>query len=381
MLECNCGLRLPVKVFPFYCACGTQWLDRQNVAPCKSPRPMRLPGDPLPRRHSHWPELHLYPANHTRGWRPAAAKTFYDNWCTGIPSYNCSCAANWKSYTATNLPDFSSAKAFFEWSVTSHNYVSQHHANKPTISTIEAAGLYLAPWITRRPRAIVTLALGEHQRVLDITLPLMLEYADRVGAELHVIDSNLRPEYPMANKWRVANYAANYDQTLYLDSDVLISPNAPDIFAAVPKGFAVRDERPDYHHDWYSQETSDLYASQGVSHTLQHCANGGVMLMTPETLDLYWEPSGTYPQLWCTDQHWLSYRIETSGHEVTWLDDRWNWGFIRIDWWRGLADAWFVHLNGSRPLSYRLELAERIKAQNYEKFLPPQNAGWAPKHD
>jgi hypothetical protein len=212
----------------------------------------------------------------------------------------------------------------------------------------------------------------------------MRAYADRVGADLHIIDSDFRPDYPMANKWRIANFARNYDQTLYVDSDVLITPGSPDIFSAVPEGFAARDERPDYHYrpNWYSHEVLDLYQSQGVSHEPQHCPNGGVLLMTPGTCELYEEPPHKpYSQLWCTDQHWLSYRLETTDRQVTWLDDRWNWGFIRNDWWAGLAGAWFIHLNGSRPLSYRLELAERIKAGNYTKFLPPKEADWVPKHD
>jgi hypothetical protein len=302
----------------------------------------------------------------------------------GIPVYGCSCAANWKAYTATNPPDFYSPQAFFEWSVESHNYVSKNHASRPQISLLEATGLYAAPWIARKPRAIVTLALGEHKQVLDLSLPMMQNYANRVGAELHVIDSDLRPEYKMANKWRLSSFARNYDQTLYLDSDVLIMPNAPDIFSAVPNGFAARDEGPDYQYrpNWYLNEALDLFNSQGVTHELAHCANGGVMLMTPETAELYEEPPHKpYSQLWCTDQHWLSYRLETTDKPVTWLDDRWNWGFIRRDWWMGLTDAWFVHLNGSRPLSYRLELAERIKAGRFEKFLPPNTADWKPEHD
>jgi len=332
---------------------------------------------------SHWLPLHRYAVKNAECWDPVAAAKDYDEWCVGIPRYNCSCQANWDAYTDQVPPVFASAREFFEWGVVAHNYVSTHHAKRPTMSLLEATGLYQAPWIVRRPRGIVTLALDDHSQVLEITLPMMQAYARRVGAELFVIESNMRPEYPMANKWRVANYARNFEQTLYVDSDVLIMPGAPDIFAAVPQGFAARDERPDYvaRPDWYIGEMSDLFKSQSVSHELVRCANGGVLLMSEDTCSIYEEPpSKPYPQLWCTDQYWLSYRLETTDKPVTWLDDRWNWGFIRHDWWGRLSEAWFVHLNGSRPLDYRVELARRIAAGNFAKFLPPANAGWRPDH-
>lgn len=333
---------------------------------------------------SHWLPLHRYAVENAQCWVPAQAAKDYAEWCQGIPRFDCSCQANWAAYTEQVPPVFASAREFFDWSVVAHNYVSTHHAKRPTVSLLEATGLYQAPWIIRRPRAIVTLALYDHAQVLELTLPMMQDYALRVGAELHVIDTDLRPNYKLANKWRLASFSRSYDQTLYVDSDVLIMPQAPDIFASVPSGFAVRDEKPDYAYrpNWYEHETLDLYQSQGVVHELSRCANAGVMLMTPETAELYEEPpQRPYSQLWCTDQHWLSYRLETTDKQVTWLDDRWNWGFIRADWWSGLQYAWFVHLNGSRPLSYRIELAARIRAGNFDRFAPPREADWVPKHD
>ncbi len=51
----------------------------------------------------------------------------------------------------------------------------------------------------------------------------------------------------MANKYRMASYAWHYRQTLIIDSDVIVSPDAGDIFAAAGDSvLAGRDEIPDF---------------------------------------------------------------------------------------------------------------------------------------
>jgi len=51
------------------------------------------------------------------------------------------------------------------------------------------------------------------------------------------------------------------------------------------------------------------------------------------------------------------------------LDWRYNLEFIDYDFWSKIEDAYFIHLNGSKPLEYRLELLHRIINKNYT-FLP-----------
>lgn len=252
------------------------------------------------------------------------------------------------------------------------------------LTDFELKGRYCAPLVNRKPRAIVTLAVDDHLPVLDITRPLMQAYAERVGAEFIEITDDHYPQWPMDNKWRVRSYAWHYERTLFLDSDVLIMPDSPNIFEQETAPICVRDEQADYasREGWNDKELSEMFASQRiVGHKLQRFLNGGVILMDYETAQLYSEPPLPCPRTWCLDQHWLQYRIESSGVEVGWLDDRWNWGFIRPDFFEGIGKAWFVHLNGSRDLSYRVELAKRIVVGDYSYFRPPSHVGWIPLHN
>ncbi len=330
---------------------------------------------------SHWPALHQYPVDHADDWSTGAAKAFYSQWDSEIPSYGCSCESNWRDYTAKHPPVFTSPKEFFEWSIEAHNHVSTHHATprKLPMSQREAEGLYQAPWITRQPRGMITFAVGDHLPVLDITLPAMRAYARRVGAELIVITDDLRPDWTMANKWRASSYAWHFDRLLWVDSDIVIKPDAPDIFDTYPSGFGICDEKKNYYQreTWYETEVAQLLASQGIAHELNVFPNSGVMLYGPEDIDLYREPPKPYPMHWCAEQHWSSYQLDTHRERLTLMDDRWNWGYIGPHWWSGLDAAYFIHLNGCKPLDHRLELARRLIAGDYSRIEEPQNE-WRP---
>ena len=80
---------------------------------------------------SHWNPIHKYPVEHRFFWDPKAAKTYYGQWCKGIPTYNCRCKENWEDWTSQNPPDFSDARAFFVWIWKGHNHVSTNHVKPP----------------------------------------------------------------------------------------------------------------------------------------------------------------------------------------------------------------------------------------------------------
>jgi hypothetical protein len=294
----------------------------------------------------------------------------------------CDCGKNWDALLDEFPPDVSNRKAFFLWTVDAHNRVNEK-LGKPKFSNREAIATYYPSLLKPKGKALITLALDDHREVLELTLPYMEAYAKRIGAELVVLTDNQRITDPMANKWRIGHLAKAFERTLYVDSDVFIKPDAPDIFE-LPAKLGARDERPDYSYrpGWYESEAAELFFHQGVKHTLERCINGGVLLLTNDTASLYDEPDFSIcPRRWCSDQYWLSYRMETNPEKVIWLDDRWNWGFIRNDWWQGLEDAWFIHFNGSRPLAYRKELIAQVIAGDYTKKPMGVVDGWKPEHD
>ena len=75
-----------------------------------------------------WAELHSV-VNPTEEW--------YSKWLMSVPAFNCQCRDSWRRLTADMPPDFSSTKAFFEWSVRAHNLVNKE-LGKAEVSLVEA---------------------------------------------------------------------------------------------------------------------------------------------------------------------------------------------------------------------------------------------------
>jgi len=93
--------------------------------------------------------------------------------------------------------------------------------------------------ISTEKRAIVTLSIGEnYSRLGKFTLPLMQTYADCVGADFHVINSpKIKIGMNHYEKFQLHEYLEEYDRILFVDLDILIIPQCPNIFEAVPQEY------------------------------------------------------------------------------------------------------------------------------------------------
>jgi hypothetical protein len=91
-----------------------------------------------------WLELHVYAANNRDAWNEAEAKAWYRNWTARIPSEACDCQSHWIDLVRQNKADFSSAEAFFWWTVDRHNNVNTM-LQKPKFTREQASELYGMP--------------------------------------------------------------------------------------------------------------------------------------------------------------------------------------------------------------------------------------------
>jgi hypothetical protein len=79
-------------------------------------------------------------------------------------------------------------------------------------------------------RALVTFALGEHERLLRLSLPRMAEYADRHGYELHAQPPRLVVRPPSWLKVAaLLDALCEHEQALWLDCDIVIVDQQLDV--------------------------------------------------------------------------------------------------------------------------------------------------------
>jgi hypothetical protein len=85
--------------------------------------------------------------------------------------------------------------------------------------------------------AVVTICIGsDYHKIGSVTHPLIKDYANKIGAEFIVIDKKeVSQEYPPYEKFQIYKLLNTYERILFLDTDLIIRRDCPDIFALVPQ--------------------------------------------------------------------------------------------------------------------------------------------------
>lgn len=87
-------------------------------------------------------------------------------------------------------------------------------------------------WEKKIKKCIFTLAINNWQpEITEMTYPLMKRWADKIGADFHVINERLSPNWPITyEKFQIYKLAQEMenDWNIYFDADALIHPETPD---------------------------------------------------------------------------------------------------------------------------------------------------------
>jgi len=220
--------------------------------------------------------------------------------------------------------------------------------------------------------------------LLDITRETIKTYAKKCGADYIELTGDQHPDWPMANKYRLHKVTSTYKKTLYLDCDVIIKDNAPNIFLKTPNDkISAFDEYP----IWAAKENTGWIVSQqdyivrkilkqevasgllkNGKFTAKRMINGGVMVIPQSLADYYIQPDKEYPRHWCFDQNYLSLMLPESKFHS--LDMKWNTPFVLGKGFHEASlEAYFVHVNDMKE-DWELPQRKRLLSS----FVPKTEA-------
>lgn len=216
--------------------------------------------------------------------------------------------------------------------------------------------------------AVATLSVGDQGReMLEISGPLLKAYADRIGARYHVFRV-AESEFPCGEKFRVRDAVAHYDRTIFLDADVIVSPNCPSLFDVVPPGHvsAHDDAVVGARHGVLAsaQRESDILCdSQGrARRKVDKCYNSGVLVLDREHAGFFDPPTKPFPHSHCMEQWWEWLNVLEYGYKTFDLPSVFNY-----QWWydrrmpsiRERPDVMIRHFSG---MSFSSDHANRLAA-------------------
>jgi len=320
-----------------------------------------------------WPGLHLYPFRKSADWSPDVARTWFERW--QAMSLPCSgCKSDWSRWVEKHPPDFRSPRRFFSWGVRAHNAVNTRlnvDNSHPTMPLARATALWSSiasagpvAWytpVTEQPitpgsnRLVITIATGPCRSVLDRSRPIMQAYADRCAADYIELTNDTQSWWGL-EKFRVAHFARQYEETLFLDCDVL--PFGRDLFQYVrdvlgSPDVAMHDDYPCLKQfentDWIHPERALTMQCVGEESTYENiCLNSGVVYTRREAADVWAPPKLPIPTSHCAEQ----FLVEWNLHAMMSRPDR-NIRFaplpteFNMQWWmnydHSITSADFVH--------------------------------------
>lgn len=208
--------------------------------------------------------------------------------------------------------------------------------------------------------AIVNIPASPYMKKLfNTSVESITHYADRIGVpiveltESKIRGDRLKFEFISAavEKFQIASVLEEYDRVLSLDVDILINPNAPNIFDFyAPGNLYAREEgvNPD------GEEDATFFEEKyGVTYPLidghKRVLNTGVVLWDKGALPVLqdfdledWTPSfdkGT----WGGEQSYVNMKLCKHGIPVGLLDKKWNWLLFEKEDLEKRKEAFFVH--------------------------------------
>lgn len=215
-------------------------------------------------------------------------------------------------------------------------------------------------------RVILSMAVGDYWReVAAISLPLLERYASRVGADVRRATA-LPFEFP---PWSPTTACClyrldlmrqaflDYDRVLWLDADVLVRPDSPDLFALVPPThWAGYDELPaawaigwEAHVHSVHRHMVEVCREDGleIPDSGGRYFNGGVQLASRAHRHLYAPAVNPSDHAW-GEQSRVNVRLFLARVPVYHLPAAFNampWASTRA-WW---PNAWMIHYAGVLP--------------------------------
>lgn len=181
------------------------------------------------------------------------------------------------------------------------------------------------------PRLLLSAAVGANGRKwLEITRPLMETYAAKCGAVFEAITDG-DENYPLGEKFRIAEYLGRYDRLVFFDADVVVAPDAPDLFDLVPSTHVgVRDDWPwmcveagvNVSRAWMDPEIRAIRkAADRPGPLVSTCYNTGVLVLSSQHAGLFDPPKVPLPKYHCTEQHWFNLNVldqQPAVYELPW---------------------------------------------------------------
>ncbi len=233
---------------------------------------------------------------------------------------------------------------------------------------------------------VYTFSSGKiHDIYAKISVPLMEEYAKKCNADF-LYDQIDDFKYPLFGKFNVGGLLSKYDRVLYLDCDILIRPDAPNIFAIAPENcFAAFNEGSwcnpgelEARFDIAVQAADKFNCRPDVFDVSRHYYNGAVFIANKSHQKLFdlgvLESNDPMLTAITIEQTIISLRIQQAGFKtydlpICFNAMSWRWPV------QYLYENYFIHYAGFdvEQRYERMKEDSALLAERYHEYYTPDS--------
>lgn len=200
----------------------------------------------------------------------------------------------------------------------------------------------------KKENLVLTISIGNHYKnISEYTLPSIERYAKKIGADfINITEHNRDFITQKWNKFYIHELLNEYKRILYLDIDILIREDCPNLFEIVPINKLGMFNEGRYTPRLEFLEQASEYYNEPLSKWNGRFYNSGVMLVSRIHKQLFKLPKGV--DFVETDQPYLNLRITNDNIEMFDLDYKFN-RMDLLDKFCGISrlDSYIVHYAGA----------------------------------
>lgn len=220
-------------------------------------------------------------------------------------------------------------------------------------------------------KLVLTIAIGEdYEKMGKLTHPLIKKYAEKIGAEfLAITKKKVSFTTPHWEKFQIFDLLNTYDRILYIDTDIIIRDDAPDLFDIVPfEKLGMFNEAP------FTDRSRELLIESCKQYNKKlpnwngKYFNSGVMVISKQHKELFRKPEHEFFNFY--EQTYLNVVIAEMEIDMFELEYRFN-RMTCLDniTGRHRLDSYFVHYAGYPNINFVLDLIPKDIAK-WERDKP-----------
>ena len=157
--------------------------------------------------------------------------------------------------------------------------------------------------------AVVTLCIGKNFGLIGkLTHSLFKNYAEKIQADFHIIRQRKFSHLPIPfEKYQLFHLLKGYDRVLFLDTDVVVRPDSPNIFDIVPEG-CFGAYLTNTHSRCHDKSIEEIQKQLPDLTWKNDYFNSGVMVLNREHKSLFNFDHGTFEGFY--EQTQLNYNLQ-----------------------------------------------------------------------